>query len=222
MWLTVANHRLFFALNYYGLASFVSGSAEKGQNFLRTLYTWSVQDLTDRCVTHELYVYNVLHALDYFWCLVLPRSIFDATISGARALDPTVGLKLPAHEQKLLVLRRQMFAAINVSQGFSRQERMAADTVGVPVLPRREDLIANVVGYEPHLGVFLCLPTRCGTSMSSGDNSTPGDLAIASTSWSGASPPVSGTPLLDGLFRCEYTSSCWIFLSAPHSFSFAA
>ena len=38
MWLTVANHRLFIALNYYGLASFVSGSAEKGQNFLRTLY----------------------------------------------------------------------------------------------------------------------------------------------------------------------------------------
>ena len=38
MWLTVANYRLFFALNYYGLASFVSGSAEKGQNFLRTLY----------------------------------------------------------------------------------------------------------------------------------------------------------------------------------------
>ena len=39
MLLTAANHRLFFALNYYGLASFVSGSAEKGQNFLRTLYT---------------------------------------------------------------------------------------------------------------------------------------------------------------------------------------
>ena len=38
-WLTVANQRLFFALNYCGLASFVSGSAEKGQNFLRTLYS---------------------------------------------------------------------------------------------------------------------------------------------------------------------------------------
>ena len=30
MWLTVAKHRLFFALNLYGPASFVSGSAEKG------------------------------------------------------------------------------------------------------------------------------------------------------------------------------------------------
>ena len=42
MWLTVANHILFIALNYYGLASFVSGCAEKGQNFLRTLYCSSV------------------------------------------------------------------------------------------------------------------------------------------------------------------------------------
>ena len=42
MWLTVANHRLFLVLNCYGLASFVSGSTEKGQNFLRTLYSMTV------------------------------------------------------------------------------------------------------------------------------------------------------------------------------------
>ena len=38
MWLTVSSHRLFLVLNCYGLASFVSGSTEKGHNFLRTLY----------------------------------------------------------------------------------------------------------------------------------------------------------------------------------------
>ena len=45
MWLTVANHRLFLVLNCYGLASFVSGSTEKGQNFLRTLYRVAQREL---------------------------------------------------------------------------------------------------------------------------------------------------------------------------------